>query len=744
MSTNGVNGATPSRAQLVAQLEAAQKRGDYAEVSRLGQAILKFDEEASKGGIEVESNPTAQPLTEEQQAAKDAAKAQRQKEIEEMKAAAQGKNAGAYADDMGVLREGTDKIKTKEGAISEGFSQKNAKKIAKAAKKVNNRIDGYEAVQRIYTNKDEYKKAVEAAKKDGTWDKDNPKYTLLEGKSLEGAQKMQQEASQKVDEALKNYKKYEAIYNNPKSEADKQQAFREMCDAAKLLSENYNASKMFDEGGNINKEAYQKTMLQYSGTDLKANLDERKALRESADVSKRKAKDMFEAAGLDVEKDYTWAMRAGTLAVGVGTGALVGLLGGGLAAQAVATAVSSATATATATATGTNVTITDITASNGEQFIDVVEDPFSVSETVTTTVTNTVTETGVDAVSRGTMAGRGALAALPAAILSAALAKDNGGADAFNGLTAEQVLKNAGQVKGKANKELVQKIIDMPNLTTNQKAAILHAAYGDNTAKKVNTEELVAAYTAAKYLDEHPELVNPTENETSTPPTTTTPTTPTTTTPTITTPTITNVEVWDIDGDGFLDAEGNKITVKGHEARGSVGHARDWEKLKQRHAPTDHNDPEAKAQYIIADERGEIRVTPSVVDGKKNYEQPETIKISDNTNGKVNTYEYRKLTDEEVAAGKTKDGQTLTGLQGKKGPFYIQTSAYDSTGNLKANHLEVFQLEIEPHEEVVEEKDENGNITRTTIRRNNYRLEQYKGMNGSGRTSMDWVHRKTR
>lgn len=43
-------------------------------------------------------------------------------------------------------------------------------------------------------------------------------------------------------------------------------------------------------------------MLQYAGADLKGNLDERKALKESADVSKREAKKMLEAAGLDVEK----------------------------------------------------------------------------------------------------------------------------------------------------------------------------------------------------------------------------------------------------------------------------------------------------------------------------------------------------------------------------------------------------------------------------------------------------------
>ena len=40
--------------------------------------------------------------------------------------------------------------------------------------------------------------------------------------------------------------------------------------------------------------------------------------------------------------------------------------------------------------------------------------------------------------------------------------------------------------------------------------------------------------------------------------------------------------------------------------------------------------------------------------------------MSDNTNGKVNTYTYRKLTQAEIDAGQASDGTKLTGLQDVK------------------------------------------------------------------------------
>ena len=42
-----------------------------------------------------------------------------------------------------------------------------------------------------------------------------------------------------------------------------------MVKAAEYIQRDYNASQMFNEDGSVNTEAYQKTMLQYTGTDLK-------------------------------------------------------------------------------------------------------------------------------------------------------------------------------------------------------------------------------------------------------------------------------------------------------------------------------------------------------------------------------------------------------------------------------------------------------------------------------------------
>ena len=571
MSTNGVslNGVL---FRTVAEVQQAVKEGKLTpEQGKNIGALLGAPQEADEAGTKVEQNPTklTQEEAQEAQANRAAAQQKANDEVAQMKAAAQqpakeekitsdkvdgelaalqAKDPSKAAQDTTILKEGLGKIDTKEKAKAEGFSNKAAKKVARAARKDLSRIDTFDAVEKIFTDKKEYEAAVKAAKADGTWNKDLPKYTLLQGKALEGAKKMAKDSAAQVDKAKADYDKYKKIFDNAASKADQYQAFREMCKAAETMAKNLNASQMFDADGNLNTDAYKNTMLQYSGTDFKGNLDERKALKEAADVKKRKTKPMFEAAGIDVEKDMTWAYRGAALIGGVGMGALTGLLGGGAVATAVAQVVSTATSTATATATASATATANIDKHVYYEGImgDVFEDYFgdSVTTTVvssaTTTVTNTVTKTGEAvaraSISRASQALRGAIGALPAAILSAAMIKDRGGKDAFNGLTPLQVLNDAKQVRGKANQEIVQKIIDLPNITASQKAAILQAAYGDNTAKKVNTQELVAAYTAAQYLNDHPELVNPQEKPegpTSTPPTTTptTPVTPPTTQP---------------------------------------------------------------------------------------------------------------------------------------------------------------------------------------------------------------------
>lgn len=214
------------------------------------------------------------------------------------------------------------------------------------------------------------------------------------------------------------------------------------------------------------------------------------------------------------------------------------------------------------------------------------------------------------------------------------------------------------------------------------------------------------------------------------------------------TPTTTERTVLDITGDGFFnpatgeflkDADGNNLGQIGDGdgavgLKGSVGHARDWEKLKQRGAKTEGNDVKAKAQYVIADEKGETAVTPdSTLSGVAAYEAPSEIKLKDNTNGKDNTYQYKKLSSEEA--------KQYVPADAGEGPFYMLDSAYDDNRQLKAKNVEVYKLVLTPDDEVVEEKDDKGNITRTKVRRFKYNLEQYKGYRGSKQTSMFWNHR---
>ena len=174
-------------------------------------------------------------------------------------------------------------------------------------------------------------------------------------------------------------------------------------------------------------------------------------------------------------------------------------------------------------------------------------------------------------------------------------------------------------LKKKSNNEVMTAIANTklegytPEEARAIKLQLLEKCMGDS-GEKLNRRELFGVLATLKSI--------PPKAETSTT------TTPTTTTPTTTTPTTTERTVLDITGDGFFnpdandgkgeflkDADGNNLGQIGDGdgavgLKGSVGHARDWEKLKQRGAKTEGNDVKAKAQYVIADEKGETAVTP--------------------------------------------------------------------------------------------------------------------------------------
>lgn len=293
-------------------------------------------------------------------------------------------------------------------------------------------------------------------------------------------------------------------------------------------------------------------------------------------------------------------------------------------------------------------------------------------------------------------------------------------------------------LKKKSNNEVMSLISKAelkgytPEETRAIKLQLLEKCMGDS-GEKLNRRELFGVLATLKSVPPKPET-----------PTTTT----TTTTPTTTTPTTTERTVLDITGDGFFnpatgeflkDADGNNLGQIGDGAgavglKGSVGHARDWEKLKQRGAKTEGNDVNAKAQYVIANDKGETAVTPdSTLSGVAAYEAPSEIKLKDNTNGKDNTYKYKKLSSEEA--------KQYVPADAGEGPFYMLESAYDDNRQLKAKNVEVYKLVLTPDDVVVEEKDDKDNITRTKVRRFKYNLEQYKGYAGSKQTSMFWNHR---
>ncbi len=544
MDPISVNGVT---LKSVEDVQAALKAGKINEAQAKAFTPL-FQAKENDPAVETKvEHKEDQPLTEEQKAAKNDARQKELADIAAMKEKSKSaSDAGRFATNTDTLAKQQEQYNTKEKAIEyfdlDGTRKERraAKKIAKAANQNIESMKAFDSLEKVYTNKEEYKKAVAKAKDDGTWDKDNPKYTLLDGKALEGAKHLQQEAAKKTEAALKSYKMNEQIYNNAATPEDKAAAFEIMKQAATEINDNYLASQMFDKDGNVNTEAYQKAMLQYAGSDFKGNIDERKVLAKDADVKKRHTDNMLEAAGLDAEKDYTWAMRAGVLALGLGAGAgLPALLGGGATATAVANAVASATASATSSATAT----IDINIPNpgGGGYLGQVTT--TVENTVTTTVTSTATDVATKSLGAGTRALNGLLGAAIPSIIAALAVKDNGGKDVFNGAAVMDVLENPDQVKGRQNKVLMNKIADMditgdPVRDKTIKAAILTEAMSDKTGKKVNTRELTAAFAAASELKDHPELLKLNTTEATSTPETSTPatSTPETSTPATSTP----------------------------------------------------------------------------------------------------------------------------------------------------------------------------------------------------------------
>jgi len=726
MSVNGANQVITAK---FTAIQALEKAGDQKGADALRQQLLDFGftkDQIDEGILNLAKGPEGTP---EQRAARGAANQGAVDEVAQMKAQSQqapvagfGQNPtqvaamhqglkaeaeqpkltpeqqaanneafvtrGGHRATLEELAEQYEKIDTKEEQKALGIEKTFDKDVRKNLKSVRKQM----ALDTIYTDKAAYEAKVDELKAQGKWDKKNPSVTYMKPGALE--------AAKKLDESLRKQ-----------------------------------GISMFNADGSINKEVSQ-TVAQliagYGGD--RADLNETKALAKELGVKEGDIKDFVRANNVDAQKNKKLVSILTGIGAGVGAffaGPITNILGLGLATKEIVTNTINNNSTV-----DNNTTITN----NNDIRVDedgsthIHNDSFTTgSSTTTNTSSTTSTTSGTGKKSRwnakqiiGDLIGAGVVGLGVGKLMVSLLNHDSN--ILKDGKQIDALLKDEKSVKGKKNQEIVKRLI-MADAPDEVKLNALIDAFGNAKGGKLNTRELVGALgQVMAYKKPEPPK----------------PPVPPTPPPEPPKPTTTEVEVWDINGDNFVDDHGQSVTVNGRNARGSVGHARDHELLRKRNAPTESNDPTAKAQYVIADERGEIRVTPSVVDGKNNYDEPEEITMSDNTNGKVNTYTYRKLTQAEIDSGKAADGTALTGLQGRKGPFYVLTSATDPKGNLKTNHTEVFQLELIPEEEVVEEKDEKGNVKRTKIKRNNYKLEQYQGMNGSGRTSMIWNNRARR
>ena len=223
----------------------------------------------------------------------------------------------------------------------------------------------------------------------------------------------------------------------------------------------------FYVNGKFSSDQYKRRLGKYTGYDNKANLDEIKTAASDYGVGNRTIRRAMKRAGYEREKDLTWLYKSlaalGVLGAGAGVGAVVG-------------------ADFTSNVYGIH--------NNGSnELLDTI---------------HTSNAVGVGAL-------RGLLASVIPAIALAAVVKDNGGKDIFNGNTAEEIVAKGEKnietrISGEKNQKIMKSILKMENISDEDKAFILQLAYGELTGKKVNDRELMAAYEIAKFCNEHPEI----------------------------------------------------------------------------------------------------------------------------------------------------------------------------------------------------------------------------------------------
>ena len=233
----------------------------------------------------------------------------------------------------------------------------------------------------------------------------------------------------------------------------------------KIIAEN---PEDFYVDGEFSSDQYKRRLGGFTGFDNKANLDEVKTAASDYGVGNRTIRRAMKRAGYEREKDLTWLYKGlaalGVLGVSAGVGSLVG-------------------ANFTSNAHG-------IHNDGSTELLDTI---------------HTSNARSVGAL-------RGLIGGIIPSLALAAVVKDDGGKDIFNGNTAEEIVAKGEKnietrIKGEANQNMMRGILRMENLSNEDKAFILKLAYGELTGKKVNDRELAAAYEIAKYCNEHPELL---------------------------------------------------------------------------------------------------------------------------------------------------------------------------------------------------------------------------------------------
>lgn len=307
-------------------------------------------------------------------------------------------------------------------------------------------------------------RSVFKQEKTAEYKRDIPELTNREAKSF-GKKTMQNEtAAARVDDRMVyiDQNKMNALKS---ALPDRDHVYIDNDEVRRIISEN---PEDFYINGEFSSDQYKRRFGGFTGFDNKGNLDEIATASADYGVSKRTVRKAMKYAGYDTEKDLTWLYKTlaalGCLGAAAGTGSLVG-------------------ARFTSNVWG-------IHNDGSSELLD--------------TIVTTSNSAQVGAL-------RGLLAGIIPAIALAAVVKDNGGKDIFNGNTAEEIVakgeKNIeSRIRGKKNQKMMKAILRMENISNEDKAFILKLAYGELTGKKVNDRELAAAYEIAKFCNEHPDF----------------------------------------------------------------------------------------------------------------------------------------------------------------------------------------------------------------------------------------------